>query len=176
MVRPSSPFAAGAAALAVAILGTAGAGADEGGCTKVAQPGTSLQTFLNSVRPGDVACLRGGTYPGTVSMSRGGSGEDARVVVRSHPGERAVIAGRLTVAQTADYVTFRGLDLDGHDAPECSPGSSCTRLPSPTVNGDHVTFEDNDVTIVAPDREVASGPGTSDVIGGRPAASESGPV
>ncbi|HKP91456.1 MAG TPA: right-handed parallel beta-helix repeat-containing protein, partial [Thermoleophilaceae bacterium] len=145
-MRPSSPFAAGAAALAVAIAGSTGAGADDGGCTRVGSPGTSLQSLLDGVEPGDVACLHGGAYEGDVTMTRGGSGDDGRVVVRSFPGERAKIAGRLTVARTADYVTFRGLDLDGHDAPACTAKETCTRLPSPTVNGDHVTFEDNDVT------------------------------
>src|SRR5437867_220631 len=33
----------------------------------------------------------------------------------------------------------------GTDAPTCTSSPIC-RLPSPTVNGDHVTFQDNDVT------------------------------
>src|SRR5919197_927488 len=37
------------------------------------------------------------------------------------------------------------LDLDGHDAPLCSSKPDC-HLPSPTVNGDHIVFQDNDVT------------------------------
>jgi parallel beta-helix repeat protein len=79
-------------------------------------------------------------------MGRGGNGEDSRVVVRSFPGEHATIAGRLTVTQDADYVTFEQLELDGEDAPACDPGATCTKLPSPTVNGDHVIFQDNEVT------------------------------
>jgi parallel beta-helix repeat protein len=79
-------------------------------------------------------------------MSRGGSGDDSRIVVRSVPGERATIAGRLTVSEDADYVTFEQLELDGRDAPACDPGATCDQLPSPTVNGDHVTFQDNEVT------------------------------
>ena len=122
------------------------AGADDTNCTQVASPGDSINSFVNSLNPGDVGCLHGGTYHGDVSMSRGGSGDDSRIVVRSVPGERATIAGRLTVSEDADYVTFEQLELDGRDAPACDPGATCDQLPSPTVNGDHVTFQDNEVT------------------------------
>jgi parallel beta-helix repeat protein len=67
------------------------------------------------------------------------------VVLRSYPGERATIAGRVTVNDQADYVTVEDLNLDGHDGPRCGGGETCV-LPSPTVNGDHVIFQDNDVT------------------------------
>ena len=42
-------------------------------------------------------------------------------------------------------MTVEQLDLDGHDAPQCSASDYC-RLPSPTVNGDNIVFQDNDVT------------------------------
>jgi parallel beta-helix repeat protein len=145
MFRPSALLAAPLAALALSVA-SAPAGADDVSCTKVASPGDSVQSLLSSVDPGDVACLHGGTYAEDVSMSRGGNGEDSRVVVRSFPGEHATISGRLTVSQDADYVTFEQLELDGHDAPSCDPGATCTKLPSPTVNGDHVVFQDNEVT------------------------------
>jgi parallel beta-helix repeat protein len=145
MRRPYPLIAAALAAFALS-LATAPAGADDANCTKVASPGDSLQSFLNSVDPGDVACLHGGTYNEDPTMGRGGNGEDSRVVVRSFPGEHATIAGRLTVTQDADYVTFEQLELDGHDAPACDSGATCTKLPSPTVNGDHVVFQDNEVT------------------------------
>jgi parallel beta-helix repeat protein len=58
------------------------------------------------------------------------------VVVRSAPGERATIKGRLWVARGADYVTFENLNLDG----------AGTSLPSPTIDADHAHFIGNDVT------------------------------
>jgi parallel beta-helix repeat protein len=131
--------------LALAALGTGTAGADDTVCTRVAGPGDSAQSLVDSLGPGDVGCLRAGTYHEDVTVNHGGSGESTRVVIRSYPGERATISGRLYVPDRADYVTVEQLDLDGHDAPRCSSGSEC-RLPSPTVNGDHIVFQDNDVT------------------------------
>jgi Right handed beta helix region len=144
MRRPSALLAAACAALALTVASSP-AGADDSSCTKVASPGDSLSSFLNSLDPGDVGCLHGGTYDENVTMSGGGDGEGSRVVVRSFPGERAKISGRLYLTQDADYVTVEQLDLDGHDAPFCDSGPPC-RLPSPTVNADHVVFQDDDVT------------------------------
>jgi parallel beta-helix repeat protein len=149
---------AAASALAVA-AGTGTATADAGTCTRVAAPGgsdsaagteaapfASAQQLVDSLGPGDVGCLRQGTYEEDVTINHGGTGEDSRVVVRSFPGERAKVSGRFYVPDRANYVTIEGLDLDGHDSPACAPGSTCTNLPSPTVDGDHVIFQDNDVT------------------------------
>ena len=146
------------AAVAVVALGPVSAGADSI-CTKVAAPGGSdsaagtedepfatVDELVEDLGPGDIACLRAGTYQEqNVTINSGGSGEDSRAVLRSYPGERAKIAGRLYVTDNANYLTVEGLDLDGHDAPSCDSTDIC-RLPSPTVNGDHVTFQDNDVT------------------------------
>jgi parallel beta-helix repeat protein len=145
MPRPSTLLVAGLAALALGVA-TAPAGADDVSCTQVASPGDSVNSFVNSLDPGDVGCLHGGTYHENVSMHAGGNGDDSRIVVRSYPGERATLAGRLTVYQEADYVTFEQLVLDGQDSPACDAGSTCDQLPSPTVNGDHLIFQDNEVT------------------------------
>jgi hypothetical protein len=59
------------------------------------------------------------------------------MTITSYPGERATVAGRLSIKDTADFVTISSLDLDGRNA---------SNLPSPTVNGDDVTFVGNDVT------------------------------
>jgi parallel beta-helix repeat protein len=150
--------AAGATAAAAAFaLAPAAAPADTP-CTRVAAPngsdsaaGTesapfrSAQKLVNSLAPGEVGCLRQGSYAENVTVSHGGGGDDSRVVLRSYPGERGRISGRLYVRDSADYVTIADLDLDGHDAPGCSSSPTCL-LPSPTVNGDHVTFSGDDVT------------------------------
>jgi hypothetical protein len=148
-----------AASVLAACVGTGSASAADDACTRFAAPGgsssgagteadpyASAQRLVDSLAPGDVGCLRQGVYHEDVSINRGGSGETARVVVRSYPGERATLSGRLTVSSRGSYVTIEQLNLDGHDAPDCSAGSTCTKLPSPTVNGDHVVFQDNDVT------------------------------
>src|SRR5205085_894123 len=120
----------------------------DGTCTRVAAPGGSdsaagtesapfatAQRLVDSHGPGDVGCLRQGTYRENLTVNHGGSGESARVVLRSYDGERATVSGRLYVPDRANYVTIEGLDLDGHDSPACTPGGTCTNLPSPTVNG-----------------------------------------
>jgi parallel beta-helix repeat protein len=152
-------LAASASALAIAAASVGTATAEGVDCDRVAAPGGSdsaagtadapfatAQKLVKSLDPGQTGCLRGGTYrEENVYVPSGGSGEDSRVVIRSYPGERATIAGRLTVTQDADYITFEQLNLDGHDGAPCS-SSECDVLPSPTVNGDHVIFQDNDVT------------------------------
>jgi parallel beta-helix repeat protein len=59
------------------------------------------------------------------------------VTLRSYPGERARIVGRLWTTRQADGVIIRDLALDGRNA---------AGLPSPTVNGDDVHFIEVDVT------------------------------
>jgi parallel beta-helix repeat protein len=146
-----------ASALAMAVAGAGSATADGVTCNRVASPngsdsaaGTpddpygSANRLVAALDPGETGCLRGGTYHENVWMNNGGS-DDSRIVVRSFPGERATIAGRLSLTDDADYVTFEQLNLDGHDGTPCD-NDGCDVLPSPTVNGDHVIFQDNDVT------------------------------
>jgi len=126
-------------------------------CTRVAAPGGSdsadgtvdapfatVQHLVDSLGPGDTGCIRAGTYhEQNITIRNGGAGDDARVTIASYPGERATIDGRVYVADGANYVTVRDLNLNGHDGPSC--GDGCV-LPSPTVNGDHIVFQNNDVT------------------------------
>lgn len=148
---------ASTAALALAAAGTGSAPANTS-CTRVAASGgsdsaagteaapfASAQKLVNSLHDGDTGCLRQGSYHENVTIGHGGSDEGSRVTVKSYPGERATIAGRLYVTDNADYLTVEQLDLNGHDSPTCSSTPTC-HLPSPTVNGDHVVFQDNDVT------------------------------
>src|ERR671932_1697506 len=110
LARPLAVLAA-ASALVVAALGTGTASADDTSCTRVAAPGGSdsaagteaapfatAQHLVNSLGPGDVGCLRQGTYGENVTFSHGGTGDDARVVLRSYAGERAKISGRVYVS------------------------------------------------------------------------------
>jgi nitrous oxidase accessory protein NosD len=101
-----------------------------------ASPYRTVQRLANSLKAGQTGCLRGGTYAEDVRVNQGGRA-GAPVTLTSYPGESATVRGRLHVTDNADFVTFSRLYLDGENA---------TNLPSPTVNGDDVTFERNDVT------------------------------
>jgi parallel beta helix pectate lyase-like protein len=118
-------------------------------CDKVASPrgsnrnrGTATRPYAtvgklaNSLRPGQTGCLRAGVYKGRVKVRRGGR-EGAPTTIRSAPGDRATVLGRLHVANSANHVVIRQLFLDGRNR---------ARLPSPTVNGNNVVFRANDVT------------------------------
>lgn len=132
---------------AAALCAAAPSAASAADCDKVAEPGPgAAQQLVDSLSAGQAGCLKGGRYEGNVSIRRGGSGDSSRVVLRSFPGERAEIVGRLTVNGSANFVTVEGLKLNGVTAPSCPSGATCTRLPSPTVDGDNVTFQDNEVT------------------------------
>ena len=131
-------------------LAACGAHAENPTCDKVAAPNGSdnaagtvdapfrtAQVLADSLTPGQTGCLRAGTYREDLTIRQGGQ-PGAPVTIRSFPGERAQIVGRLWLARTADYVTVASLDLDGKNPDE--------NLPSPTVNSSNATFTDNDVT------------------------------
>ena len=105
-------------------------------CDKVASPRGSVAKLANSLRPGETGCLRAGVYRHNVKIRRGGR-PGAPTTIRSFPGERATVRGRLYVTNSANHVVVRRLFLDGRNR---------ARLPSPTVNGNNVLFRDNDVT------------------------------
>ena len=143
------------AAAALAVLLVPGAARADVTCDRVAAPSGSdlaagtgdapfatAQKLVDTLAPGQTGCLRAGTYAEHVKVSTGGTSA-ARVTVTSYPGERARLLGRLWIADSANFVTFSGLDLDGRTAPSC--GTGCI-LPSPTVNGDDARFTRNDIT------------------------------
>ncbi len=119
------------------------------GCDRFASPngsdrasGTAARPFrtparlVAALRPGDRGCLRRGTYYGPLRIHRGGRA-GRRLVLRAFRSERVRFVGRLWLDAAADYVTIRGLHLDG---------TNSLRLPSPTVNAQHARFVGNDVT------------------------------
>ncbi len=115
---------------------TASTSGSDGAAGTTANPFRTMQRLSNSLKPGQTGCLRGGTYAEDVRVNLGGRA-GAPVTLTSYPGESATVKGRLHVTDNADFVTFSHLNLDGTNA---------TNLPSPTVNGDDVTFKRNDVT------------------------------
>jgi parallel beta-helix repeat protein len=152
--RPRLHVAALALAVLTACLASTPARADSAPttCDKVASPqgsdaGTgssaapfrTAQELVNALSPGQVGCLAGGTYAGGLSVEHGGT-STAPIVLRSVPGERALITGRVYVQRGSNYVTVADVNLDGNYQ------SGSELLPSPTINANHVTFEADDVT------------------------------
>jgi parallel beta-helix repeat protein len=144
--------AAAVGGVLLSLFAAAPAGADSTGCDKVASPlgsdaasGSpdaplrSAQALVDALAPGQVGCLRAGTYGGGLRIDHGGA-PAAPIVLRSYPGEHALITGRVYVPAGSDWVTIAALSLDGNYQSESPP------LPSPSINANHVTFEADDVT------------------------------
>ncbi len=149
--RPIAVAASGTlAALALALPGAA-AGAAPTNCDKVAAPGGSdsapgtlaaplrtVQALSDALAPGQVGCLRAGSYAGGLRVNHGGAA-GAPLVLRSYPGETAQITGRIYVPRGSNYVTVADLSLDGNY-------QTGRPLPSPNIAANHTTFESDDVT------------------------------
>jgi nitrous oxidase accessory protein NosD len=105
-------------------------------CDRVASPGRgAVQRLVGSLQPGEVGCLRGGTYRHALTIRR--SGTAARpITLQARPGERAKLVGPVGVTRSAKHVVIRGLYLDGRNS----------GAPSPIVNGSDILFARNDVT------------------------------
>ena len=115
---------------------TASTSGSDGAQGTIASPYRTVGRLADSLKPGQTGCLRGGTYEESVRVDQGGQA-GAPVTLTSFPGERATVRGRFHVTDNANFVTVSRLNLDGTNA---------ANLPSPTINGDDVTFERNDVT------------------------------
>ena len=100
------------------------------------RPYRTVVKLASTLSPGQIGCLLGGTFIEDVTLRRGGR-SGRRIVLRSAPGFRATLRGRLWIADSANYVTFEFLNLDGRNR---------VHLPSPAITGDWVTFRNDDVT------------------------------
>lgn len=103
-------------------------------CDRTAGRGQGPGAFVGSLRRGETGCLRGRTYTAPtdgIKLTRPG------VTLRSRPGSRATLVGRVWIAAGANRVTIRGLRLDGRNRKDQA---------SPVVNANRTTFRDNDVT------------------------------
>jgi parallel beta-helix repeat protein len=101
------------------------------------RPFRTVQHLVDRLRPGQIGCVRGGTYQESVTISQGGSGARARVTLKSYPGERATLVGRLYIRRQAPYVTVANMNLNGRN-PQV--------LPSPDIAAENDQFIGNDVT------------------------------
>jgi hypothetical protein len=117
--------------------GEEGSAARSRACDRIASPGSrAVQRLVDSLRPGEVGCLAGGTYRGRVTIRSRGLPRRP-ITLQSRPGESARLVGRLVVSGRSTRVVVRRLWLDGRNR---------DGLPSPTVNGTRIRFVDNDVT------------------------------
>jgi parallel beta helix pectate lyase-like protein len=91
-------------------VSTTGSNANPG---TIGRPWRTLQKALNSLKPGQTAYVRGGTYPRWSNFERNGRA-DARVTIRNYPGEHPLITGRLRIR--GSYLTVRGLHFRGQTA------------------------------------------------------------
>ena len=143
-------LAAAATALAAAALGQAAAPATAGAtCDRYAAttgsdaaagtsgaPYRTAQKLLDSLSAGQTGCLVAGTYNESLRVNHGGA-PGSPIRLTSAAGGRATVVGRLYVPDSSNDVVVADLNLDGTNA---------SNLPSPTVDGDRVTFTGNDVT------------------------------
>jgi hypothetical protein len=91
--------------------------------------------LVTSLAPGQVGCLRKGTYLGPLTFVRGG--EPRRpIVFRSFPGERATVRGYVYVPDSSNFVRISDLAVDG----------STTQQQTVQIFGDDVTLSNVDVT------------------------------
>lgn len=79
-------------------------------CSSTVAAGADLSTVIGQLRPGDTLCLRGGTYRQDVNRTVPSGAPSARITMRSHPGERAVIHGNTTFVG-ANHWTISDLEF-----------------------------------------------------------------
>ena len=99
-------------------------------------PLRTVQRLASSLSPGQTGCLLAGTYGEDVKIVRGGRA-GAPITLAAYLGQSATIVGRFWIARGSDYVTVKGLHLDGVNSDD---------LPSPTVNANDATFTGDDIT------------------------------
>lgn len=110
-------------------------GGDDRASGSSAAPVRTIRRALQMVGAGGSACLRG-TFSEDVTIDHGGT-PTRPLVVQSQPGYRAVVRGRMWVRDSANDVSIQRLTIDGRNG---------SMLPSPTVEGDRVSFVEDDVS------------------------------
>jgi hypothetical protein len=106
-------------------------------------PGTRTRPFATiprlaaSLRPGQVGCLLRGTYELDQIVVRSGGAPGKPIHIRSAPGTRPTVRGRLVINPGVSDIVISGLGLDGRNRINGA---------SPAVFGDRIVFQNNDVT------------------------------
>jgi Right handed beta helix region len=81
------------------------------------RPFETAQKLVSSLEPGEVGCLRNGTYPASggdsvVEFERGGR-PGRPISLRSYPEERATLVGEVIVPEGSNHVTLADVDIEG---------------------------------------------------------------
>jgi parallel beta-helix repeat protein len=100
------------------------------------RPFRTVRRLLRSLSPGDVGCLKRGTWEEDVSIRRAGR-PGAPITLTRAPGARATIRGLISITRSSHDVVIDGLGLDGTNGGE---------TPSPQINAERITFSRNRVT------------------------------
>ncbi len=134
-------------------VSTTGSDRNTGSCTA---PWKTIQKAIDTLRPGQTALVRAGTYREDVVVRRGGN-ETELIVLRPYAGEHVVLRGRLRIA--ADHVRVVGLTVDGRGLTRPTPlvyvmGGKSVTLERIEVlrsirTGIFVGNEARDVTVIA---------------------------
>jgi RTX calcium-binding nonapeptide repeat (4 copies)/Right handed beta helix region len=126
--------------------------ADDGNPGTAAEPFRTVEHLVNSLKAGQTGCLAGGktfTEPDFEIDARSVGAPENPIVLETTPGSAsaAIVKGRIWVENLAANLVFRNLSLDGQNPLnqlQCPP--VCQGLPSPTIDGDSITFTQDDVT------------------------------
>jgi hypothetical protein len=100
-------------------------------CTAVSTSSSSVQKAIDTLASGGTLCLDAGTYTGNLTFDA-----DGNKTLRSTPGQRATVKGRITVKDNSDGVTIADLDINGI-------GSTNAAV---LVQGDQLTIDNVDMT------------------------------
>ena len=117
---------------------------DDDATGAVDSPFATVGRLFEELSAGQMGCLRGTAAAAPFSFTelrlrdKAFAGESDRVTIRSYPGEIAKLKGRIVIEGTVNYLTLSQLVLDG--------AASASSPPGPIVDGDHVSFTDNNVT------------------------------
>jgi Right handed beta helix region len=101
-------------------------------------PFRTVQRLADSLRPGQVGCLRAGRFTSSGSLLlriRRGGRPGSRLTIRSYPGERATLVGIVYIPQGSDDVTLASLNIQGNG------GQNTIQ-----VNSADDVIQDNDIT------------------------------
>ena len=109
---------------------------DDAAAGTAAAPLRTAQKLVSGLTAGQTGCLLPGTYSEDVKVASGGA-PGAPITLAAGPQGGATLVGRLWVSDSANDVVVRDLTLDGRNG---------GNLPSPSVNGDRVSFVANDVS------------------------------
>jgi parallel beta-helix repeat protein len=101
------------------------------------RPFISIPRLAASLRPGQVGCLLRGSYVDDQIIIRHGGSPGKPVIIRQAPGTRPVVHGRITIAADVTDLVIAGLALDGRNKIHGA---------SPTILGDRITFQNDDIT------------------------------